>query len=127
MLLNTENEIDFNIAGALRGPDIDSSSYPAVVYLKEFTTQVIRYFVGVDYLVLSRDPQQAKRLWEGQSADVQKAVVELWDAQYHFRGHVMSATVSLRAKFSDSPEKLEELTNYKQWLLEALRDGTKDS
>lgn len=123
MLLNTENEIDFNIAGALRGPDINSSSYPAVVYLKEITTQVIRYFVGVDYLVLYSNPQQAEQLWKGQSTDVQKAVLELWDEQYHFRGHAMSAINNLKTKLHNSPKKLEELTNYKQWLLEILEVG----
>ena len=117
MLLDTTNQLDFDIVSALRGPDF--SNYCAA-YLKSITTEVIRYFVGVDLLVLDKQPTAAKTLWRWLPDEEKTKVISLWVKYFHFRNHIGAAIIALDVRLAPDSEAAKKLAEYKIWLAETL-------
>lgn len=79
MRLDPRKKRDYFIMAALRGPDTASST------VKEFTTAVIRHFVGLTFtgaILCTPDEIKAQT---GRYGSFKK---EWWDAPEHFRTHI---------------------------------------
>lgn len=101
MTLDPNNEDDYAILTALRGPDSASSTNPAR-NLKKLTTSVLRDAVGMEHIFTGPivfDIQSAEMHWsEVMGTHERLDAWDFWISEHHFRHHIEDAFLALNRK-----------------------------
>lgn len=103
-LLNLASPADYDIATALRGPDSDFTG--TGLFMKNYTTAVIRWFAGVPRMGMKSlvvDPESARLEWASLPGRVRKGVVAHWWSDMHFKYHIEDAFFALHDQPLASP------------------------
>ena len=102
---------DYDIAAALRGPDVHTSGAERAKYL---TSAVIRHFVGAPHKIgFVYSPEDAQHFWKCWFPDKQQEVRDFLLYNSHFTDHFLLA---LHHLCTSVPDVSAEARAYSVWL-----------